>query len=94
MLKFLESSRVVYVGENNARLSPKQFGLLRYVHEHGATDFDDLQDVLWPLESETRVVSHGAFRALCAKVNVKLFDGNIHFELTTRGSRVAIRKVG
>jgi hypothetical protein len=94
MLKFLESSRTVYVGEKSVRLSPKQFGLLRHVHEHGTTDFDDLQDVVWPCVSESRVVTHGAFRALCAKVNAKLFDSGIHFELTTRSSLVAIRKVG
>ncbi|MFZ5832270.1 MAG: hypothetical protein ACOY3P_19465, partial [Planctomycetota bacterium] len=34
-LVFNEAARTVHCGQRNARLSPTQFALLRYVHDHG-----------------------------------------------------------
>ena len=89
-LKFSESSRTVHVGEKSVRLSPKQFAVLRHVHEHGPTDFEDIQDAIWRREG----VSDGAIRAVCAKVNAKLLEGGFDVELSTHRSRVSIAGIG
>jgi hypothetical protein len=88
-LTFFGSSRTVLAGGQPAHLSPLEFAVLQDVYQNDLVEFEDLQDRIWKREG----VSEGAIRAVCAKVNRKLILADIHLELRTRNSHVAIGSI-
>ncbi len=88
-LTFSESAKTVHCGRLSTRLSPLQFALLRYVHEHGRVDFEDLQDAAWGKE-----VSDSAIRAACSSLNGKLCECGLSVEIVCYKGRVSLEEIG
>jgi len=89
LLTFSEESRTVNQCELSARLSPTQFGLLRYVYTHGRTGFEELQDSVW----RSAKVSDGSIRTACSKVNAKLAEADFRVELSAHHGRVSVEAI-
>lgn len=85
VLSFSDESRTVNYGKRSLRLSPKQYALLKTVHEHGQSSFEDLQDSVWPGNA-----TDNAVRLTCSKLSAKLADAEIPLVITSQRGRVSI----
>jgi len=88
-LVFLDSAHTVQCGKRSARLSPKQFALLKCVYERQKVSYEELQDAVWRENASDTLI-----RKTACNASSKLVRAGINAALSTRNSAVEIEPLG
>jgi DNA-binding response OmpR family regulator len=87
-LTFADDSRTAQWEGRSARLSEKEFDLLRHVYKHGRVSFEDAQDAVW-----RQSISDSGLRSTCSRISTRLLNANIPFAILTRNGGILLEEV-